>query len=61
MRRLLLEAVKTVETGGDPPGVGPSYYGLRPIEQIIPAERPWREALLPLMDRAAEREAVAAR
>ena len=29
-RRLLLEAVKTVEAGGTPRGVEPTYYTLRP-------------------------------
>ena len=44
-RHLLLQAVKTVEQGGDPPGVGSSYYRIRAIEDILPEGVPWREAL----------------
>jgi len=35
MRRLLLQAVKTVQAGGAPPAVDPSYYTIRAIERII--------------------------
>jgi hypothetical protein len=48
-RRLLLEAVKTVERGGAPPATDTSYYRLRAIERIVPAGTAWREVLLPLM------------
>jgi hypothetical protein len=40
-RRLLLKAVKTVEDGGDPPGVAPSYYGLRAGERVIDKSANW--------------------
>src|ERR671934_2892360 len=33
-RRLLLQAVKTVQAGGDPPATDESYYSLRAIERI---------------------------
>ena len=48
-RRLLLQAVKTVEEGGDPPGADTSYYQARAVEQILPRGVAWRDALLPEM------------
>ncbi|MBI3329766.1 MAG: aromatic ring-hydroxylating dioxygenase subunit alpha [Nitrospinae bacterium] len=48
-RRQLLQAIKTVREGGDPPGTDSSYYQARAIERILPKEVPWREALLPEM------------
>jgi hypothetical protein len=42
---LLLQAVRTVQEGGDPPGVNPSYYRIRAIERLIPNGVEWREAL----------------
>ena len=44
-RHLLLQAVKTVEQGGDPPGVASSYYRIRAIEDILPEGVHWRDAL----------------
>ncbi len=44
-RRLLLQAVRTVQEGGDPPGVNPSYYRIRAIERLIPNGVEWREVL----------------
>jgi phenylpropionate dioxygenase-like ring-hydroxylating dioxygenase large terminal subunit len=44
-RRLLLEAVRTVQEGGTPRGVGPSYYSLRAAEAIIPRSTDWRTLL----------------
>jgi phthalate 4,5-dioxygenase len=58
-RRLLLQAVKTVEDGGDPPGVGTSYYPARAVERILPKGVAWRDALLPEMYPRAEPVAVA--
>jgi hypothetical protein len=49
MRRLLLQAVTTVESGGDPPAVDTSYYSIRGVERIVPDDQEWRDALLPLM------------
>ncbi|MGH7367894.1 MAG: Rieske 2Fe-2S domain-containing protein, partial [Candidatus Rokuibacteriota bacterium] len=46
-RRLLLEATRTVEAGGTPPGVEPSYYTLQPAEAVIPRETDWRTLLAP--------------
>jgi phenylpropionate dioxygenase-like ring-hydroxylating dioxygenase large terminal subunit len=58
MRRLLLQAIKTVRDGGDPPGVDTSYYQARAIEKILPKGVAWREGLLREM--YAEAEPVAA-
>ena len=49
-RKLLADAVATVQDGGDPPGVSASYYNLRAADAVLPATRSWREALLPEMD-----------
>ena len=48
-RRMLLQAARTVADGGDPPGVGASYYRLRAIEKTVSGGVPWRDALLPEM------------
>src|ERR1700758_5029021 len=48
-RRLLLQAVKTVQEGGDPPGVDTSYYSARAIEKIFPRQDTWRQTVLPEM------------
>lgn len=44
-RRILLEAAQTVADGGDPPGVGTSYYNARAIDKILPLDASWRDAL----------------
>ena len=44
-RRILLEAAKTAADGGDPPGVGTSYYNARAIDKILPLDVSWRDAL----------------
>jgi hypothetical protein len=49
VRRMLLEASRTVADGGDPPGLGSSYYRVRAIENIVPNEVEWRDALMPEM------------
>jgi len=49
MRRLLLQAVTTVESGGDPPAADASYYSIRGVERIVPDDREWRDVILPLM------------
>jgi phenylpropionate dioxygenase-like ring-hydroxylating dioxygenase large terminal subunit len=48
-RRLLLQALKTVEAGGDPPGLTADTYRLRAIEDVLPDGNRWREELLPRM------------
>jgi nitrite reductase/ring-hydroxylating ferredoxin subunit len=45
MRRLLLDAVKAVESGDNPPGTDESYYNVRAIERVLPGGVDWREAL----------------
>jgi len=45
-RRLLMQAVKTVEDGGDPPGADTSYYRARAVERNSPKGVEWRDALL---------------
>jgi hypothetical protein len=47
MRRLLRQAVKTVEEGGTPAGVGPSYYNLRAALKVLPRDADWRAILAP--------------
>lgn len=54
MRRLILQAIKTVEDGGDPVGIGTSYYQARAIERVLPRDVPWREPILPEMYPEAE-------
>jgi phthalate 4,5-dioxygenase oxygenase subunit len=44
-RRILLQAIKTVQEGGDPPGVNPSYYKIRAIERLLPVGADWRKEL----------------
>ncbi len=48
-RRLLLQAVKTVQEGGTPRGVGTTYYALRASEGVLPRDADWRELLTPEM------------
>ena len=54
-RRLLLDAVKTVADGGVPRGIAPTYYGLRPVETVMPKDTDWRT----LMDAPVLQEAQA--
>jgi phenylpropionate dioxygenase-like ring-hydroxylating dioxygenase large terminal subunit len=46
-RKLLRQAVKTVEAGGTPDGVNTSYYTLRANEQVLPRAADWRRELTP--------------
>ncbi len=48
-RRILTNAVRAVERGETPEGVGPSYYSIRASEKIFPRDIPWREVMLPEM------------
>jgi phenylpropionate dioxygenase-like ring-hydroxylating dioxygenase large terminal subunit len=52
-RRLLRQAVKTVEAGGSPDGTGASYYTLRAHEAVLPRAADWREELTPEMKQEA--------
>ena len=40
-RRLLLQALETVERGEEPPGVAPTYDKLRAVERVLPAAAHW--------------------
>ena len=44
-RRALLKAVKTVQDGGEPPGISDSYYKLRAYETVLPKGEHWFTAL----------------
>ena len=46
-RRLLLQATRTVESGGMPLGVESTYYTLRPAEAIVARDTDWRTLLAP--------------
>jgi phthalate 4,5-dioxygenase oxygenase subunit len=46
-RRLLLQAIKTVQAGDTPPGIEPTYYAVRPAEGVLPREANWREVFTP--------------
>jgi phthalate 4,5-dioxygenase len=46
-RRLLLQATRTVEAGGTPPGVEATYYTLHPGEAVVPGDTDWRTLLTP--------------
>ena len=41
-RKLLLQAIATVEDGGDPPGSHDEYYGIRAIDRVLPTDTPWQ-------------------
>jgi phthalate 4,5-dioxygenase oxygenase subunit len=48
-RRLLQHAVDAVADGGDPPGVAPTYYQLRAIDDIVPDGTDWHAMMMGLM------------
>ena len=56
-RRMLLQAVKHVEAGGDPPGALQDLNRLRAVEQVIGQDESWWEAMRPRL--YPEPEAVA--
>ncbi len=60
-RRLLLEAVDTVQRNGDPRGTGSSYYELRAAEAVLREDVDWRAELLPRMYPQTGRAAAAGR
>ena len=47
--RLLMGAASTVADGGDPPGVGVSYYNVRAIDSILAADAVWQSELMEQM------------
>jgi phthalate 4,5-dioxygenase len=48
-RKLLRQAVMTVEAGGKPDGTGTSYYTLRAHEAVLPNGADWRQTVTPEM------------
>jgi phenylpropionate dioxygenase-like ring-hydroxylating dioxygenase large terminal subunit len=44
-RRLLLQAVETVQEGGTPRGIEPTYYTMRAAEGVLPRAVDWRDLL----------------
>jgi hypothetical protein len=44
-RRTLMKAVKLVQDGGDPPGLGETYYGLRAYETVLPKGTYWYDEI----------------
>ena len=48
-RRLLEQAVRTVQDGGDPLGVAPSYYQLRAVDDVLPSETDWHAFMMDVM------------
>ena len=53
MRNVMLDAMTTVEEGGDPPGADDSYYDIFATERIIAGDADWRAELRSLFYRAA--------
>ena len=53
MRNIMLDAMTTVEEGGDPPGADTSYYDIFATERIIAGDADWRTHLRPLFYREA--------
>jgi hypothetical protein len=47
MRRLLIQAVRTVSDGGDPPAITDNYYMARAVDRMIGMDDNWLEVLLP--------------
>jgi hypothetical protein len=45
-RRLLTKTVQTVQGGGDPRGLGVSYYPIRAIEKVLPEGVDWRQQMM---------------
>ena len=48
-RKLLLEAVDSVQRDEEPRGLAPSSYEVRAAEAVLPKDVDWRVELLPLM------------
>ncbi|MDH3599638.1 MAG: Rieske 2Fe-2S domain-containing protein [Candidatus Tectomicrobia bacterium] len=44
-RRLLLQAIKTVQEGGIPRGIEPDYYPIKAGQGLVPADMDWRQLL----------------
>jgi phenylpropionate dioxygenase-like ring-hydroxylating dioxygenase large terminal subunit len=55
-RRALLKAIRTVQDGGDPPGVAPSYYRVRPTVKVMPLEANWYDEMKATISRPEEED-----
>ena len=49
LRKKLRDAVRAVEAGANPDGLGTTYYDLRAGEGVLPREADWRQELTPTM------------
>lgn len=45
MRRMLLQAARSIGQGVDPPGTCSEYYQLRAIDKVLPAGAEWQQEL----------------
>ena len=45
MRRVLLQAARSIGEGVNPPGTGSEYYKLRAIDKVLPSDSNWRDKL----------------
>jgi hypothetical protein len=57
---MLLQAVKTVEQGADPPGITDATYKIRAIERILPSADHWFDDIKHLLFQFEEAEPIAA-
>ena len=57
-RRILLRRLKNAPPDEDPPGVAPTYYGVRAIEWVIDRDVDWRTEMRHLFNRPAEEPPV---
>ena len=45
-RKMLMQATRAVEDGGMPLGANDSYYHIRAIEEVLPDNVRWQDALM---------------
>ena len=45
MRRMLLQAARSIEQGIDPPGTGTEYYNFRAIDKVLLPGVVWQNEL----------------
>ncbi|MCI0816383.1 MAG: aromatic ring-hydroxylating dioxygenase subunit alpha, partial [Chloroflexi bacterium] len=48
-RKMLFDAIQTVQDGGAPPGTGASHHAARATQRVVPNGTDWRAAVLPDM------------
>jgi hypothetical protein len=46
-RRMLRQAVMAVKDGGNPAGIGASYYHIRAGEEVLPRDADWHQIMAP--------------